>query len=383
MSKQEEFINLIKDVAIQTQKEYKIFASVTISQAILESGWGQSELACKYNNYFGIKASGDWKEKIVLYYSNECTESGIIKVKSKFRVYDSLNESIKDHARFLLKSRYIDKGILKATNYEGQIDAIVAGGYCTAPDYKQQLISLINRYDLEKYDMKGNDNMNIIETNLNFKSLSWGNEPKQIFLHHLEWSKCTVYDVDRCHKNDFGWSGIGYHFFVAKDGNIYRGRPEGAIGAHCKGHNTNTLGIGAEGNYMNETMPQAQKNAIIQLCKYLCNKYGITDVRGHKEAPYSTDCPGVNYPLEEIKSAVKGQTVKTTSVGNLYGAIAIVSTKGGILNVRSKPGTYGDRIGSLSNGSRVKLFKDCGNGWYEIYYGAHGGYVSKDYISLI
>ncbi|MCD3204576.1 cell wall-binding protein [Clostridium botulinum C] len=156
-----EFIEKVKDAAIKTQKEYKIFASVTISQAILESGWGQSELASKYNNYFGIKASDNWIGKIVLYDSNEYTESGIINVKSKFRFYDSLDESIKDYARFLLKSRYIDKGILKATNHEGQIDAIVAGGYCTAPDYKEQLISLINRYNLEKYDMKGNDNMKI------------------------------------------------------------------------------------------------------------------------------------------------------------------------------------------------------------------------------
>ncbi|MCD3209717.1 cell wall-binding protein, partial [Clostridium botulinum C] len=55
-----EFIEKVKDAAIKTQKEYKIFASVTISQAILESGWGQSELASKYNNYFGIKASDNW-----------------------------------------------------------------------------------------------------------------------------------------------------------------------------------------------------------------------------------------------------------------------------------------------------------------------------------
>ncbi|WP_231165484.1 peptidoglycan recognition family protein, partial [Clostridium botulinum] len=263
----------------------------------------------------------------------------------------------------------------------GQIDAIVAGGYCTAPDYKEQLISLINRYNLEKYDMKGNDNMNIIETNLNFKSLSWGNKPKKILLHHLEWSRCTVYDVDRCHKVDKGWSGIGYHFFVAKDGRVYRGRPEKAIGAHCKGHNINTLGIGAEGNYMKETMPQVQKNAIIELCKYLCNKYGINDVRGHKEAPYSTDCPGINYPLVDIKTAINGQAA-TTSASNLDGRMGICTGNNVRLRSTIDINSNNNILGHLNKGNKIKIFKKVEN-MYSVYWGDHGAYVSSDYINLI
>lgn len=145
--------------------------------------------------------------------------------------------------------------------------------------------------------------MNIIETNLNFNSLSYGNKPNAIVLHHAEWSKCTVEDIHRLHKNSFGWSGIGYHYFVRKDGSIYRGRPDNAIGAHAKNHNTNTLGICAEGSYMRETMPEAQKRSIIQLGQYLKNKHGIGKVYGHKEL-MATDCPGTNYPLGEIKSAI-------------------------------------------------------------------------------
>lgn len=381
--KQLEFINRIKDAAIETQKKYGIFASVTISQAILESGWGESSLAKTYNNLFGIKALRDWDGPVANMETKEWTRNGTITVKQPFRIYNSWAESILDHAKFLHKEWYEKAGVFKAKNYLEQIKAIVAGGYCSTPDYVEQIQNIIKKYNLNKFD-KGEIKMNIIDTNLKFKSLSWGNKPKQILLHHMEWSKCTVYDVDRCHKVDKGWSGIGYHFFVAKDGRVYRGRPEGAIGAHCKDHNLNTLGIGAEGNYMKETMPLAQKNAIIELCKYLCNKYGITDVRGHKEAPYSTNCPGINYPLQEIKAAIKGQTVnKTTSSGSLDGRIGIVATRSSNLIVRDKPGTQGNKIGSLPKGSRVKLFKNCGNGWYEIYYGQHGGYVSKDYISLI
>lgn len=153
--------------------------------------------------------------------------------------------------------------------------------------------------------------MNIIETNLSFGSLSYGNKPNAIVLHHAEWSKCSVEDIHRLHKNSFGWSGIGYHFFVRKDGSIYRGRPENAIGAHAKNHNTNTLGICAEGSYMRETMTEAQKRAIINLGQYLKNKYGISKVYGHKEL-MSTDCPGTNYPLGEIRNAILSGTSTST-----------------------------------------------------------------------
>lgn len=145
--------------------------------------------------------------------------------------------------------------------------------------------------------------MNIVEVNHNWQSpLEYNNVPVMIVLHHAEASKCTVEDINAWHKNN-GWSGIGYHFFVRKDGTIYRGRPENAKGAHCPEVNSNSLGICVEGSYMTETMPLAQKNAVIELGIYLKNKYKIKQVYGHKELK-STDCPGKNYPLEEIKQAI-------------------------------------------------------------------------------
>ncbi|WP_102400223.1 N-acetylmuramoyl-L-alanine amidase [Haloimpatiens massiliensis] len=144
--------------------------------------------------------------------------------------------------------------------------------------------------------------MNIIERNLNLGNMTYGNKPNTIVLHHAESSKCTVEDINRWHKGN-GWAGIGYHYFVKKDGSIYKGRPDNAIGAHARGHNTNSLGICAEGRYMVENMPQAQKNSIIELCKYLKSKYGISRIYGHGEL-MSTDCPGANFPLQEIKNTV-------------------------------------------------------------------------------
>ena len=134
-----------------------------------------------------------------------------------------------------------------------------------------------------------------------------------IVLHHAYATNCTVEDIDRWHKNR-GWCKIGYQFFVRKDGTTYRGREENAVGAHAYGYNSISIGICAEGNYDVEQMPEAQKNAIIELVSYLKNKYGITEVKKHKDLN-NTRCPGANYPFEEIvakaNSSVEFNTIKS------------------------------------------------------------------------
>ncbi|MFL0197406.1 peptidoglycan recognition family protein [Clostridium sp. WILCCON 0269] len=155
--------------------------------------------------------------------------------------------------------------------------------------------------------------MNIIQSNLSFKSnIAYGNKPDTIVLHHAESSKCSVYDVDQWHKSN-GWAGIGYHYFVTKQGQIYTGRPENAVGAHCPGMNDHSIGICAEGTYMKEVMPEVQKQAIVDLGKYIKDKYKITKIGGHKEF-YSTDCPGKNYPLQDMKNLILSTAPVTQSV---------------------------------------------------------------------
>ena len=145
--------------------------------------------------------------------------------------------------------------------------------------------------------------MNINQSNIKFNSnMSYGNRPDTIVLHHAEASNCSVYDVDSWHKGN-GWAGIGYHYFVRKDGSVWTGRPENAIGAHCPSMNSHSIGVCAEGEYMREQMPEIQKQALIELGQYIKNKYGLSRVGGHKEY-YSTDCPGTNYPLEAIKASI-------------------------------------------------------------------------------
>ena len=145
--------------------------------------------------------------------------------------------------------------------------------------------------------------MNIIETSWNWRGgLSTRPSTKYIALHHAAVVFCTPQDIDRWHKNQ-GWIGIGYHFFVCKDGTIYRGRPLWALGAHVGGSNSNSIGICAEGDYSKEkTMPAEQKLAIAELLNYLKSyRYPDAKIVGHGEIGAS-ECPGRYYPLDEMKN---------------------------------------------------------------------------------
>ncbi|BDR84452.1 peptidoglycan recognition protein family protein [Clostridium tetani] len=144
--------------------------------------------------------------------------------------------------------------------------------------------------------------MNIIDSNLKFKGLTYGNNPRKIILHHAAATNCSIEDIHTWHLHN-GWSGCGYHYFIRKNGSIYKGRPENSLDAHCINYNSISIGICVEGNYMVEHMPLAQKNSLIELIKYLCGKYGIKEIYGHGELN-STNCPGRNYPIDEIRGEI-------------------------------------------------------------------------------
>lgn len=140
--------------------------------------------------------------------------------------------------------------------------------------------------------------VNIIETNLSFKSMSNRSRTNRIILHHAAAKSCTAEQIHQWHLNN-GWSGAGYHFLVRKDGNIYRLRPENKVGAHASGSNSDSLGVCFEGDFMRETMGETQRKAGAELVSYLKAKYGLSKVQKHKDV-CSTDCPGVNFPFAEI-----------------------------------------------------------------------------------
>lgn len=158
--------------------------------------------------------------------------------------------------------------------------------------------------------MKEDVFMNIIDVGLKFNSnMQYGNVPNKIILHHAEASNCTVKDIHSWHLAN-GWAGIGYHYFIRKDGSIYKGRQDNVIGSHCQGSNTGSLGICFEGDYTKETMTTAQYNAGIDLIKYLKGKYGNLTIYGHKDL-LATECPGSKFPLADFK-ALKYKEEKTT-----------------------------------------------------------------------
>ena len=142
--------------------------------------------------------------------------------------------------------------------------------------------------------------MNIRETNLEFNGLSRRNATNRIILHNSGVEVLQSIEIlHSYHKNSLGWAGIGYHFYIRKDGSIYRGRPEDTIGAHAYGANSDSIGICFEGNYDVETMGEAQIRAGQELVAYLKEKYGINTVIGHRDV-CSTSCPGANFPFGEI-----------------------------------------------------------------------------------
>lgn len=153
-----EFIEKLEEGARYNYREYGILPSVTVAQAILESGWGQSQLAKESNNLFGIKADSRWNGDAMEVMTSENYGD---KVKAKFRKYESINDSIKDHGEFLSENkRYEENGLFDSKNYKKQAQALEDAGYSTKKDekgnkiYADMIIDIIKKYDLAKLDFK-------------------------------------------------------------------------------------------------------------------------------------------------------------------------------------------------------------------------------------
>ena len=151
--------------------------------------------------------------------------------------------------------------------------------------------------------------MNIHDANLKRNgNWSYRSSTSEIILHHAEASRASVEDVNSWHI-ERGWAGIGYHYYVRKDGTIWRGRPEWAVGAHAVGHNDKSIGICCEGAYMTETMPAAQLSALKGLICDIMSRYGNLELLRHKDVN-STDCPGVNFPWAEVQKYAQSDAKK-------------------------------------------------------------------------
>lgn len=139
------YIDRYKHIAIEDMVEFKIPASITLAQGVLESGSGRSELSRKSNNHFGIKCHKGWKGKKVRYDDDKKREC--------FRKYQHPEESFEDHSAFLTtRSRYASLFELKPDNYKGWAKGLKKAGYATDRKYPSKLIKIIEDYHLYEYD---------------------------------------------------------------------------------------------------------------------------------------------------------------------------------------------------------------------------------------
>jgi hypothetical protein len=142
--------------------------------------------------------------------------------------------------------------------------------------------------------------MEIIQPNLNWcGSLAKRSVINMIVLHHAAAKRCTVDNIHNWHLAN-GWSGVGYHYFVRKDGTIFKGRPDNTIGAHANGYNSTSLGVCFEGDFEQEIPSQIQINAGLELVAYLKKKYNIQHIKAHKDL-MATSCPGKYFPINQFK----------------------------------------------------------------------------------
>jgi LysM repeat protein len=140
----QEYIALYKDIAIKEMKRTGVPASITLAQGTLESGDGNSRLAKKANNHFGIKCH-DWKGKKIRHDDDENNEC--------FRKYKSAYDSYRDHSDFLVsKQRYASLFALEPTDYKGWAEGLKKAGYATSKNYDKALIKIIEENGLYAYD---------------------------------------------------------------------------------------------------------------------------------------------------------------------------------------------------------------------------------------
>ena len=147
--------------------------------------------------------------------------------------------------------------------------------------------------------------MNVIEEKYNWAyPLTRRSRTTLLVLHHEAGSGSTAQQIHNYHRYTNGWAGIAYHYYVRKDGSIYRGRPENMIGGHCLGYNSTSIGICFEGNFENETMNAAQLNAGWELIQDILYRYPGITVRRHKDLN-QTACPGRNFPFDVLTGNYK------------------------------------------------------------------------------
>ena len=208
---------------------------------------------------------------------------------------------------------YTLTGIVERMEALGVVDGMVLDGSGSSQWYDGEAHITgdgrrVYSYLLLWFEDKGEDkpgkgdemSIDIIDAGLKFGALTKRTVTDRIILHHAA-GNGSVESVHNYHKG-LGWSGIGYHYYVRKDGSIYRGRPEAMVGGHTSGYNYCSIGVCAEGNFETDVMSDAQREAIRALVLDIRTRYPDTQTIRHKDVA-ATACPGKNYPFDYIAAA--------------------------------------------------------------------------------
>ncbi|MDO4165498.1 MAG: glucosaminidase domain-containing protein [Bacteroides sp.] len=169
------YIKQYAPLAVDQMKRYKIPASITLAQGLLESGAGRSTLARKSNNHFGIKCHSDWRGRKVYHDDDARGEC--------FRAYSDPKDSYEDHSQFLKRgARYAFLFKLKITDYKGWARGLKKAGYATDRSYANRLITIIEDYELYKYDSKGMSKREARKWEKELEKKPWLAHPHQVYI---------------------------------------------------------------------------------------------------------------------------------------------------------------------------------------------------------
>lgn len=154
MQSRQNFIRVIASIAQKEDKPYGILPSVTIAQACLESNYGQSELAKKYNNLFGVKGTDPNTSQVMT--TKEFVNGRWETIHGRFQIYDSYQASIHAHTMLFVNGTTWNskqyQHVLAAKDYQTQAKALETDGYATDPGYANKVITIIEEYNLTQYD---------------------------------------------------------------------------------------------------------------------------------------------------------------------------------------------------------------------------------------
>lgn len=183
------YITKYKQAAINKMNVYKIPASITLAQGILESGAGSSDLAVNANNHFGIKCGSDWQGETYRKDDDEKDEC--------FRKYNSIDDCFNDHSLFLTsKARYSELFKLDVTDYKEWAQGLQNAGYATNKEYATKLVKIIEDYELNEYDkmykalatsnIENNDTKNglVVIGDNEFTSIEISNSGRKIYINN-------------------------------------------------------------------------------------------------------------------------------------------------------------------------------------------------------